>query len=77
MHTIIVGAGISGLWLAEQLALRGDKVTVLEKSDYLGGRIVTSERGFEIGAGRIATHHRHTMDLYHTFLHRKPHHAML
>lgn len=67
MHTIIVGAGISGLWLAEQLALRGDKVTVLEKSDYLGGRIVTSERGFEIGAGRIATHHRHTMDLIRRF----------
>jgi monoamine oxidase len=67
MHTIIVGAGISGLWLAEQLALRGDKVTVLEKSDYLGGRIVTSERGFEIGAGRIATHHRITMDLLDRF----------
>jgi glycine/D-amino acid oxidase-like deaminating enzyme len=67
MHTIIVGAGIAGLWLAEQLALRGDKVTVLEKADYLGGRIVSSERGYEIGAGRIATHHAHVMELIRRF----------
>lgn len=67
MHTIIVGAGIAGLWLAEQFALRGDKVTVLEKANYLGGRIVTSDRGFEIGAGRIATHHIHTMGLIQRF----------
>jgi glycine/D-amino acid oxidase-like deaminating enzyme len=67
MHTIIVGAGITGLWLAEQLALRGDKVTVLEKADYLGGRIVSSDRGYEIGAGRIATHHTHVMELIRRF----------
>jgi monoamine oxidase len=56
MHTIVVGAGIAGLWIAEQLALRGDRVTVLEKADYLGGRIITSKaHKVEIGAGRIAT----------------------
>lgn len=59
MQTVIVGAGITGLWLAEQLAKRGDRVTVLEKYDYIGGRILTSPKGFEIGAGRIHTsHHR-------------------
>ena len=67
MHTIIVGAGIAGLWLAEQLALRGDKVTVLEKADYLGGRILSSEYGFEIGAGRIATHHTRVLELIRRF----------
>ena len=56
MHTIVIGAGIAGLWIAEQLALRGDRVTVLEKADYLGGRIITSKaHKVEIGAGRIAT----------------------
>ena len=57
MRTIVVGAGIAGLWIAEQLALRGDEVTVLEKTDRLGGRIETSPIGLEIGAGRIATSH--------------------
>jgi monoamine oxidase len=59
-HTIIVGAGIAGLWLAVQLARRGDRVTVLEKYDYIGGRVLTSKRyHVEIGAGRIhESHHR-------------------
>lgn len=67
MHTIVVGAGIAGLWIAEQLALRGDRVTVLEKADYLGGRILTSRLGFEIGAGRIATNHIRVMALAKRF----------
>lgn len=59
-HTVIVGAGIAGLWLAWRLAKRGDRVTLLEKYDYLGGRVVTSKKyGVEIGAGRISKqHHR-------------------
>jgi phytoene dehydrogenase-like protein len=68
MHTIIVGAGIAGLWIAEQLALRGDKVTILEKADYLGGRIITSKaHGVEIGAGRIATSHKRILKLIKRF----------
>ena len=59
MRTVIIGAGIAGLWLAEQLAHAGDTVTVLEKYDYIGGRILTSDDGRELGAGRIhASHHR-------------------
>ena len=67
MHTIVVGAGIAGLWLAEQLALKGDRVTLLEKADYLGGRILTSTIGLEIGAGRISTKHTHVLKLLKRF----------
>lgn len=67
MHTIVVGAGIAGLWLAEQLALKGDRVTLLEKADYLGGRILTSKLGFEIGAGRIAAKHTNVLALIRRF----------
>lgn len=67
MHTIIVGAGIAGLWLAEQLAERGDTVTVLEKDKRLGGRVITSAAGYEIGAGRIASTHRRVLDLVRRF----------
>jgi monoamine oxidase len=61
-HTVIVGGGIAGLWLADKISASvkaGDRVTVLEKYGYLGGRIVTSKSGYEIGAGRV--HESHTM----------------
>ena len=67
MRTIIVGAGIAGLWLAEQLQKRGDEVIVLEQDNRVGGRIVTSKHGYEIGAGRIATNHPLTMALVKRF----------
>jgi len=67
MRTIVVGAGIAGLWIAEQLAARGETVTVLERADYLGGRVITSSLGYEIGAGRIATTHRRVLHLVRRF----------
>ena len=67
MRTIVVGAGIAGLWIAEQLALRGDQVTVLEKTGRVGGRIETSAIGLEIGAGRIAQTHCHVRKLARRF----------
>jgi len=67
MHTIVVGAGIAGLWIAEQLANLGHTVTVLEKADYLGGRILTSDLGYEIGSGRIATNHKRILRLVRRF----------
>jgi glycine/D-amino acid oxidase-like deaminating enzyme len=61
MHTVIVGGGIAGLWIALQLRQRGDRVTVLEKQEYLGGRILTSKKHHvEIGAGRIHVSHART-----------------
>jgi monoamine oxidase len=57
--TVIVGAGIAGLCLARTLARRGDRVVVLEKYDYLGGRVLTSKKHHvEIGAGRVHESHR-------------------
>ena len=67
MRTIIVGAGIAGLWLAEQLQKRGDDVIVLEQDKRVGGRIATSKHGYEIGAGRLATNHPLTMALVKRF----------
>lgn len=63
--TIIVGSGISGLFLARELS-KTDKVTVLEKEDYLGGRILTGHESgstFEIGAGRIHSTHLRVLSL--------------
>ena len=73
-HTVIVGAGIAGLWLAWQLAKRGDRVTLLEKYDYLGGRVVTSKKhGVEIGAGRISKQHHRVRALIRRYgLHTHP-----
>jgi len=67
MRTIVVGAGIAGLWLADKLVERGDTVIVLEKDSRIGGRIATSKHGYEIGAGRIATNHKITMGLIKRF----------
>ena len=67
MRTIVVGAGIAGLWLAEQLQKRGDDDIVLEQDKRIGGRIATSKHGYEIGAGRLATDHTMTMALVKRF----------
>lgn len=63
MQTIIIGAGIAGLTVANELAKKGEKVLLLEKYNALGGRIATyrdSERKlqYEIGAGRIHKDHK-------------------
>ena len=36
--TIIVGAGLSGLWLSHRLRASGEKVALLEAREHLGGR---------------------------------------
>ena len=66
-HTVIVGGGLAGLWLADALTKRGDAVTVLEKYDYLGGRVLTAKAGYEIGAGRIHDSHVHVAELVHRY----------
>jgi monoamine oxidase len=72
MRTIIVGAGIAGLVLAERLARAGDDVLVLEKYDYVGGRILTASDGRELGAGRVFNTHKRTHALLRRF-HLKTH----
>ena len=52
MNITIVGAGISGLSAAFELQKTGFEVTILEGSERLGGKILTSEiEGFNIDAG--------------------------
>lgn len=65
-HTIVVGAGIAGLWIANRLAQAGERVTVLEAYGKPGGRVLTSRHGYELGAGRIHASHRRV----HTLLRR-------
>ena len=42
IHTIVIGAGISGITAALQIARAGHPVLVLEAGEYIGGRIKTS-----------------------------------
>jgi glycine/D-amino acid oxidase-like deaminating enzyme len=69
MHDIIiVGGGIAGLRVGiEVLREKPDAdVIILEKYDYIGGRVVTHYKGgnqWEIGAGRISTSHRRVLEL--------------
>lgn len=48
----IVGGGLSGLYLARELARRGLHVHLVERNDHLGGRILTTAP-FECGAFRV------------------------
>nr|AHE14860.1 RebO-like L-amino acid oxidase [uncultured bacterium] len=65
----ILGAGVAGLVAAHELEELGHEVEVLEGSERLGGRVHTHRFGtgdavpfVELGAMRIPTKHRHTMD---------------
>jgi len=63
---IIVGGGISGLFMAHKLADTGKDILLLESSNRLGGRIYTTrEKGvqFELGASRVSANHTKTMNL--------------
>jgi monoamine oxidase len=73
-NTVIVGAGLAGLLTAERCAKAGDRVTIIEKYDYIGGRVLTSKRGYEIGAGRVGGSHTRVWALVRRFgLHRSRH----
>jgi len=74
MNTIVIGAGIAGLTVAEALASHGEHVTVIEKYGVVGGRIATMHREadgdvpslqYEIGAGRIFYKHHRVLKLIH------------
>jgi hypothetical protein len=58
---IILGAGISGLYLAIELLKKGRNVLIIEKSKRIGGRIHTlyyKDHIFESGAGRFSECHK-------------------
>jgi monoamine oxidase len=61
MDVVIVGAGISGLYLGILLIDKGYNVTIIERTNRLGGRIDTKSfmgYTFEAGAGRFSNNHK-------------------
>ena len=76
-QVIIVGAGISGLYAAYQLAKSNESpsVLILEQKPRLGGRIKTITVAtddkqdepirYDAGAVRISSHHTRTLELIH------------
>jgi hypothetical protein len=73
MTHLIIGAGITGLYLAYKLLSQGIDVSdiiIFEKSDRIGGRIYTHEnKGFRysVGAGRLGKKHKYVMKLIKDF----------
>uniref|UniRef100_A0A8C9VKL7 Amine oxidase n=1 Tax=Scleropages formosus TaxID=113540 RepID=A0A8C9VKL7_SCLFO len=62
-HVVVVGAGIAGLTAAKFLQDAGHKVTIIEASNRIGGRVETyqnPEEGWyaELGAMRIPSFHK-------------------
>jgi len=76
MDTVIIGGGLAGLTLAEELSKNNVRVTVLERYPAWGGRVVThreNELQYEIGAGRIYKDHARVLALIKRFnLHTYP-----
>jgi heterodisulfide reductase subunit A len=48
-HALLIGGGVSGLRAARQISKRGLKVTLVEKSPFLGGRMAQLEETFPHG----------------------------
>ncbi len=52
MHAIVIGAGFGGIASALRLKAKGYKVTLIDRTDQLGGRAQSFERnGFRHDAG--------------------------
>jgi heterodisulfide reductase subunit A len=49
-HALVIGAGVAGLRTALDVARRGIRVSLVEKSPFLGGRVAQLEKVFPTGA---------------------------
>lgn len=70
MHVVVCGGGISGMYCARALLRKGHHVTILEASERLGGRVMTSivhVTAIECGAGRFASNNKHLLQLIHEY----------
>ena len=66
MYIVIVGGGISGLYLGIELIKRRHNVTIIESKKRLGGRIYTKHfmgYNYESGAGRFSNNHKLLLEL--------------
>ena len=66
--TIVVGAGISGIYAVREILKKNPKssVALVERYKGLGGRTYTYNHGdihWEMGAGRIHKSHKHVLGL--------------
>ena len=65
--TIIVGGGIAGLYSAYKLCQQGQRVAIIEKKNYWGGRVLShnidKNKLYEAGSGRIANIHYKYLNL--------------
>jgi len=56
-HALVIGGGVGGLQAALEIARRGIKVSLVEKSPFLGGRVAQLETVFPTGeSGRDSLH---------------------
>ena len=63
---IVVGGGISGLYMTYKLSQTGKSILLVESTNRLGGRILTTKEKnlqFELGAARISSKHTKMMSL--------------
>jgi len=59
---VIIGGGIAGLYCAHKLS-KNNKVALFDERSYIGGRIYTHPKGYEVGAARFNNNHKLLLEL--------------